>query len=235
MSKFPFMPLFLGDLLSDTLHLSSQEFGAYVLLFCHAWKHEAKVTVKDAQKIGRVGNRHWAAVKAKLAPFFEPSNGLLGGTLEVVHPRVVEELAKAVELSEKRKQAARQKIGLLGGALEGVPSRRSKRSAKGNEFNNENNGRAEQLQGKNRASASVLHAVCITHSHAHQKKNSSKGNSSSGCDEAKAPARSLTLEARARSPASEWNREPDPFGIDEEEYARRLNPPPNAKQITRLP
>jgi uncharacterized protein YdaU (DUF1376 family) len=122
------MPLFLGDLLADTLHLSAQEFGAYTLLFCHAWKHEAKVVVKDAQHIARVGNRHWAEVRGKLSPFFEPPGGLLGGALEVVHRRVAKELAKADELSNKRK------------------------------------GAAMQMHKNRRASASILHAVCITQS-----------------------------------------------------------------------
>jgi uncharacterized protein YdaU (DUF1376 family) len=106
--KYPFMPLFLGDLFADTLHLSTLEFGAYTRLFCHAWKHNAKIVTKDAQKVTGVGNRHWAKVRAKIAPFFEPQDGLLGDTLEVVHPRVAKELAKAGEISNKRKDAAEQ-------------------------------------------------------------------------------------------------------------------------------
>src|SRR5262245_21582004 len=106
--KYPFMPLFLGDLLADTLHLSSQSFGAYVLLFCHAWKHEARVDVKDAQRIARVDNRHWLKVRTILAPFFEPPDGLRGSASEVVHPRVAKELANAGEISNKRKDAAMQ-------------------------------------------------------------------------------------------------------------------------------
>jgi uncharacterized protein YdaU (DUF1376 family) len=106
--KYPFMPLFLGDLFADTLHLSTLEFGAYTRLFCHAWKHNAKIATKDAQKVTGVGNRHWTKVRAKIAPFFEPQGGLLGDTLEVVHPRVAKELAKAGEISNKRKDAAEQ-------------------------------------------------------------------------------------------------------------------------------
>jgi uncharacterized protein YdaU (DUF1376 family) len=108
MSKYPFMPLFLGDLLADTLHLGSQCFGAYVLLFCHAWKHDAKIIVKDAQRIARVNNRHWGKVRTILAPFFDPPEGLQGSALEVVHPRVAKELANAAELSNKRSHAAMQ-------------------------------------------------------------------------------------------------------------------------------
>jgi uncharacterized protein YdaU (DUF1376 family) len=106
--KYPWMPLFNGDLLANTLHLSAQQFGAYMLLIIHAWEFKAKVKVADAQRIARVGNRHWAEVKATLAPFFDPPDGLLGGALEVVHTRVATELAIAAEMSNKRKSAAEQ-------------------------------------------------------------------------------------------------------------------------------
>jgi uncharacterized protein YdaU (DUF1376 family) len=106
--KYQWMPLFNGDLLANTLHLSAQEFGAYMLLIIHAWEFHAKVKVADAQRIARVGNRHWAKVRATLAPFFEPPDGLQGGALEVVHTRVATELAIAAEMSNKRKAAAEQ-------------------------------------------------------------------------------------------------------------------------------
>ena len=106
--KYPWMPLFNGDLLANTLHLSAQEFGAYMLLIIHAWEFSAKIKVADAQRIARVSNRHWAKVRGTLAPFFDPPDGLQGGALEVVHSRVATELAIAAEMSNKRKGAAEQ-------------------------------------------------------------------------------------------------------------------------------
>jgi uncharacterized protein YdaU (DUF1376 family) len=106
--KYPWMPLFNGDLLANTLHLSAQEFGAYMLLIIHAWEFKAKIKVADAQRIARVSNRHWAKVRDTLAPFFDPPGGLQGGALEVVHSRVATELAIAAEMSSKRKVAAEQ-------------------------------------------------------------------------------------------------------------------------------
>lgn len=106
--KYPWMPLFNGDLLANTLHLSAQEFGAYMLLIIHAWEFKATVKVADAQRIARVGNRHWVEVRDTLAPFFDHPNGLQGGALEVVHSRVAKELATAAEMSNKRKGAAMQ-------------------------------------------------------------------------------------------------------------------------------
>jgi uncharacterized protein YdaU (DUF1376 family) len=106
--KYPWMPLFWGDFLANTLDLSAQEIGAYVLLIAHAWEREAEICVKDAQRIARVDNRHWGDVRAKLDGFFEPVGGLQGQATVVRHPRVAKELANAGELSSKRKHAAMQ-------------------------------------------------------------------------------------------------------------------------------
>jgi len=106
--KYPWMPLFNGDLLANTLHLSAQEFGAYMLLIIHAWEKSATVKVADAQRIARVDNRHWGKVRDTLAPFFDPPGGLQGSATEVVHRRVAKELAIAGEMSNKRKAAAEQ-------------------------------------------------------------------------------------------------------------------------------
>src|SRR5262245_35128061 len=97
--KYPWMPLFLGDLLADTLHLSGQEFGAYGLLFCHAWKHDAAIPCEDLQRVARINNSHWYRVRPKLEPFFRPTT--IKGVESWYHERVASELASAAELSNK--------------------------------------------------------------------------------------------------------------------------------------
>ena len=109
--KYKFMPMFWGDFFANTLHLSAQEIGAYVLLIGHAWEHDAKVPLDGAQRIARVDNRHWRKVWARLEGFFEPLVGHGGQATEVRHPRVATELAKAAEISNKRKEAAKQMHG----------------------------------------------------------------------------------------------------------------------------
>jgi uncharacterized protein YdaU (DUF1376 family) len=102
--KYPFMPLFLGDLLADTLHLSTQEFGAYMLLILHAWKHEAKVDSREARQVARVSRFQWPKLSSKISQFFD--------TTTVpnfwIHLRVKIELEKLAEVSEKRRDAAMQ-------------------------------------------------------------------------------------------------------------------------------
>jgi len=106
--KYKFMPMFWGDFFANTLHLSAQEIGAYVLLIAHAWEHEGKIPLNGAQRIARVDNRHWQKVWARLEGFFVPLVGHGGKATEVRHPRCTTELAKAAEISNKRKEAAEQ-------------------------------------------------------------------------------------------------------------------------------
>jgi uncharacterized protein YdaU (DUF1376 family) len=106
--KYKFMPMFWGDFFANTLHLSAQEVGAYVLLIAHAWEHDGKIPLDGAQRIARVDNRHWRKVWARLEGFFEPLVGHGGQATEVRHPRCITELAKAAEISNKRKGAAVQ-------------------------------------------------------------------------------------------------------------------------------
>ena len=108
--KNQFMPMFWGDFFANTLHLSAQEIGAYVLLIAHAWEHNAEIETADAQRIARVDNRNWSRVRLKLAPFFEPKDGLQGSAPRAVHPRVSKELHRTGEISNKRKAAAEQML-----------------------------------------------------------------------------------------------------------------------------
>src|SRR5215471_20073606 len=101
--KNPWMPMFFGDFLANTMHLSASEVGAYVLLLGHAWEHNAEVPWDRAQRIARIDNRNWKKVKEKLRPFFEDIGA---GTIH--HARVARELAHAAEISSKRKAAAEQ-------------------------------------------------------------------------------------------------------------------------------
>ena len=41
--KYQFMPVFWGDFLANTMDLTAQEVGAYLLLIAHAWEHDGRV------------------------------------------------------------------------------------------------------------------------------------------------------------------------------------------------
>ena len=110
--KYQFMPMFWGDFLANTMHLTAQEAGAYLFLIAHAWENDANIAVADLRRVARVGNNHWYLARPRLEQFFTPMKGVAGGPCGGGdywhHSRVCQELQKATEISDKRKDAAMQ-------------------------------------------------------------------------------------------------------------------------------
>lgn len=102
--KYQFMPLFWGDFLANTMHLTAQEAGAYLFLIGHAWEHDGEIAAADLQRVARIGNAHWHKVRPRLEQFFTTTT-VVGSWY---HERVHSELIKAAEISNKRKGAALQ-------------------------------------------------------------------------------------------------------------------------------
>lgn len=107
--KYPWMPLFWGDFLANTMHLSAQEAGAYLFLIAHAWEHEGEIPGDwiRLSRIAHVRQNHWKQTWKALEQFFEPLQGesLIRG---YSHKRVTTELHRLGEISNKRKGAAKQ-------------------------------------------------------------------------------------------------------------------------------
>jgi uncharacterized protein YdaU (DUF1376 family) len=106
------MPLFWGDFLANTMHLSAQEAGAYLFLIAHAWENEGKIPSGKNRlaRIAHVQHEHWNRVWPVLENFFEPINGNPGGASlwGYQHVRVLAELDRLGKISSKRKAAAMQ-------------------------------------------------------------------------------------------------------------------------------
>lgn len=101
------MPLYISDYVVDTMHLTTLEHGAYLLLIMEYWR---KGPLPDDDKqlaaIAKLDRRTWDKdVGVALRGFFkrDASDGLLH------QKRVDEERHKASELSEKRRVAAKQR------------------------------------------------------------------------------------------------------------------------------
>jgi len=92
------MPLYVTDYLGDTMHLSTTQHGAYLLLLLACWKSDGVLPDDDAQlaAITRLSLADWKKNAAVLRRFFS----LTEQGLE--HGRVRKELDKAVALSNKR-------------------------------------------------------------------------------------------------------------------------------------
>jgi uncharacterized protein YdaU (DUF1376 family) len=101
------MPMFWGDYLRDTGHLSPAEHGAYLMLIAHQWTTAKPLPDDDAMlaRIARMTAREWRSAKKVVEPLFDVRNN------EWSQRRVAAELIKAKEAYERRSNA-----GSKGGA-----------------------------------------------------------------------------------------------------------------------
>lgn len=90
----PWMPLYIGDYLKDTGHLTTLQHGAYLLLIMHYWQHGA-LPPDDAGKarICRLTGRQWVSNCLALASLFQEG---------WKHKRIEAELEKQNIISLKR-------------------------------------------------------------------------------------------------------------------------------------
>ncbi|QHP80671.1 DUF1376 domain-containing protein [Pectobacterium odoriferum] len=99
MAALPYMQLYIADYLADTMHLSTEEHGAYLLLMFNYWQTGKPIPKNRLAKIARMGNDRWISVESSLKEFFN-DNGA-----EWVHERIERDL-DAVRMSLEQKSAA---------------------------------------------------------------------------------------------------------------------------------
>jgi uncharacterized protein YdaU (DUF1376 family) len=92
------MPLYVGDYLRDTSHLTTHQHGAYLLLIMHYWSTGQALPDDDLRlsNITRVPPHLWNRTRRALTPFFKVENG------RWYHERIERELIEAFD----RKDAA---------------------------------------------------------------------------------------------------------------------------------
>jgi uncharacterized protein YdaU (DUF1376 family) len=95
------MPLYVGAYLGATMHLTTEQHGAYLLLLMACWKGDGKVPNNDdsLSAITRLSKPRWRAHKATILRFFQIADDF------ITHERVTTERARAVEISEARSKA----------------------------------------------------------------------------------------------------------------------------------
>lgn len=69
----PFMPLWNGELLADTLDLDATEVGAYILLIIAQWQRKGASLPDDDKRLQRIARagRNWPKVWARISEFFD--------------------------------------------------------------------------------------------------------------------------------------------------------------------
>lgn len=99
------MPLYIGDYLADTMHLTTEQHGAYLLLIMAYWKNGGPLTGNDSAlaSICRLSGDAWSNARAMLEPFFviDPASGSWR------HERIEKEMANATESKERRVSKAK--------------------------------------------------------------------------------------------------------------------------------
>lgn len=97
------MPMYVGDYLKDTQHLSTAEHGAYILLIIHAWTREGALPA-DTERLRRItgmDQKDWKRSWPVLREFFqEDGDGYR-------HSRIDRELANARRMVEQRSAAGK--------------------------------------------------------------------------------------------------------------------------------
>jgi uncharacterized protein YdaU (DUF1376 family) len=103
----PWMPLYVGDYLGDTGHLTTTQHGAYLLLMMHYWrKGELPDDDRQLSKIAKLPLKTWCEYRPTLQDFFHQG---------WKHKRIDAELDKMMRVSAKRAIAGQK--GGIGSAL----------------------------------------------------------------------------------------------------------------------
>jgi uncharacterized protein YdaU (DUF1376 family) len=107
MAELPILPLKIDALLSDTTHLSAEEFGVYCRLLFAMWRHGGSLPNDGIElaRIGGVPHRRWKAIAERV---MRPMT-LAGG--RVSQKRLSSTWLDVQELRKKRAHAAEKRWG----------------------------------------------------------------------------------------------------------------------------
>lgn len=100
------MPLYVGDYLADTMHLTTRQHGAYMLLLMHAWRNGGNIPTSEAAQaaIVRAPTKEWAKDAEIVLEFFDFDPEGKDG---IWHQRVRDELAVAEAMTQQRSKAGK--------------------------------------------------------------------------------------------------------------------------------
>ncbi|QLL11725.1 YdaU family protein [Pseudomonas chlororaphis] len=99
MAALPYMQLYVADYLADTMHLNTEEHGAYLLLIFNYWQTGKPIPVSRLARIARLSDERWTVVERSLNEFFNERSG------EWVHDRIERDL-QAVHATQTQRSAA---------------------------------------------------------------------------------------------------------------------------------
>ncbi len=96
------MPFYIGDYLRDTMHLNTEQHGAYMLLIFAYWMNGPLLDDNDyLSSITKLCRPDWENVRPVMEGFFKVENNFW------YHKRIDAELSKANSLSEAKMRAGK--------------------------------------------------------------------------------------------------------------------------------
>lgn len=114
------MPLYIGDYLADTMHLSTSQHGAYFLLIMAYWRKGSALADDDGilASTTRASLAEWKRLRPVLSHFFMVDEGAW------THKRIEAELAawrtRKETFRAKASNASRKRWGMLEGLPQGM-------------------------------------------------------------------------------------------------------------------
>lgn len=107
MAQFPAMPLWTDAYLGDTVHLTTIEHGAYLLLLMCMWRAKSHTLPDDDKLLARytkLGPQQWLRIKKAIQPFFRIENGTWS------NDRLLDEYATILQQRESRSNTGRANV-----------------------------------------------------------------------------------------------------------------------------
>lgn len=100
MAERPFMQFYGSDFVGDTLHLSAEQIGAYMLLLIAMWNARGKLPNDDKKlaRISRLSLHKWRHVWPDIAPLFITTDE------DISHKRVKKEVERLDTFSQKARE-----------------------------------------------------------------------------------------------------------------------------------
>lgn len=107
MVKLHYMPFWITDYLADTIDLTTEQHGAYVLLLLHMWKSRGVLSGDPVvlARLARVDPARWPQIWDVIGPYFKRAN-----RTHITQKRLAKEHARGTA-----EAGARQRAGKLGG------------------------------------------------------------------------------------------------------------------------
>lgn len=102
MAALPYIQLYVADYIADTMHLSTEEHGAYLLIIMNYWQTGKPLQCERIPNVVRMTKERFAEIEKTLSEFFTVTeNGLW------VHQRIEMDLAHVREKCEKSSESAK--------------------------------------------------------------------------------------------------------------------------------